>query len=173
MLPLTLLSRRSTLANPSAFSPIWRLDSIMRRSCSRSDADCSVWSLVLSLMALRISLMASLRGCVMVPIDSRFSSLRRLASTSMSWRAILASCSLVVRNCSSNCSRWACSWRSVCSRWACNWRSVCSRWACTWRSDCSRWACCCSARCWESSCISVSLRASSTCRAVTRRFITR
>ena len=116
MFPAALLSRRSTLASDSAFSPISRLLSIISLICSRNDAECCAESFILSVMALRMSLMASLRGWVMWPIFSLFCSFSLRAFCSMMAVAALASCSRAVRSCSANCSSRRFASPAACSR---------------------------------------------------------
>ena len=102
MLPAALLSRLSTLARLSAFSPMALLLSIISRICSRNDAELRSESFMLSPMARLISPMASFSGCVMWPMLSAFCAFSLSAFISSICLATLVICSLAVLSCSAN-----------------------------------------------------------------------
>ena len=109
ILPDTLLSRLSTFVSPSAFSPSCCVCSIIRRICSRNEAECAALSFCVSLMAFCMFVMASFNGWVMPVIVSVFDSFNFDALRSST------SCAIVI-NCASRFCCSSCFSSRICSR---------------------------------------------------------
>ena len=103
MYPVPRLSFFSTLVSASAFSPMRSLLCIINCICSRRLAEVSADPFAVSLSAFRISLMASFKGSVMLPMFSVFASLSLWAFCSSTCRATLAMRSCAALSCSLNC----------------------------------------------------------------------